>query len=406
MKKYVIAGASFRCYYMFAKNLTEKYRDKVSIEGIYDPNITRSEFFNKNVDGKIKVYASFDEMMKAVKPDAVIVTTVDSFHHEYIIKALEYGCDAISEKPMTTDEVKCKAITDAERKSGKKVYVTFNMRFTPYFVAIKELMMKKVLGRVLNVNYEHLLGKWHGADYFRRWHSNAAKSGSLLVHKSTHHLDIVNWLLDDTPQTVTALGSLHYYGRNREMYGKRCADCAHKKSCEYYYDVSADSLCSELYVKAEKNDGYMRDACPFRDGIDIYDNMSLSVRYKKGALLTYNLTTYNPYEGYKITVTGTDGRLEAYEVWDGAGADDDCEIKLFETGGKVTKITFPKAGGAHSGGDERLLKMLFEGGIEDKLGQCASSFDGAASALIGICAKKSIETGKAVDIEQYLDKLK
>ena len=403
MKKYCIAGASGRCYYMFAKTLSENYKDVASIEGIYDPNITRSKYFNTTIDKKIKVYENFDEMIDSVKPDAVIVTTTDAYHHEYAVRSLKKGCDVICEKPMTIDEVKSKEIINAERQSGKKVTVTFNCRFMPYFARIKELIMQNTIGKILNINYEYLLDRTHGADYFRRWHRKMENSGSLLVHKSTHHLDICNWLLADRPKTVSALGSLHFFGPNRKNFGERCSNCKHTKTCEFYVDFSQDCFSQDMYFKAEDIDGYKRDACPFAEEINIYDNMSLSVRYEKGTLLTYTLITYNQYEGYKINITGTEGRIEAEEIYVGEGSQNpNYVIRIIKNDGEVQNIIFSKSTGNHGGGDERLINMLFRGDVEDKLSQCASSLDGAISALIGICARKSIQTEQTIDISKYI----
>ena len=127
-------------------------------------------------------------MMKECAPDTVIVTTMDRYHHEYIIKALEYGCDAISEKPMTIDEEKCNAILAKEKETGKKVIITFNFRFMPNMIRVKELINEGAVGKILSVNFEYLLDTSHGADYFRRWHRRKENSGGLLIHKASHHL--------------------------------------------------------------------------------------------------------------------------------------------------------------------------------------------------------------------------
>ena len=116
-------------------------------------------------------------MLKEAKPDAVIVTTVDRYHHEYIIRALEAGCDAITEKPMTTDAEKCNQILEAEKRTGKKVIVTFNYRFVPYVTRIKEMLKAGVIGEILNIDFEWILDTRHGADYFRRWHRYIENSG-------------------------------------------------------------------------------------------------------------------------------------------------------------------------------------------------------------------------------------
>ena len=68
--------------------------------------------------------ANFDKMLRETRPDAVIVTTPDAFHDDYIVRALDAGCDVITEKPMTTTAAKAQRIIDAVKRSGKKVRVT------------------------------------------------------------------------------------------------------------------------------------------------------------------------------------------------------------------------------------------------------------------------------------------
>ena len=58
-------------------------------------------------------------MIAETKPDAVIVTSVDATHADYICRAMELGCDVITEKPMTTDAEKCQRILDTRRKTGR-----------------------------------------------------------------------------------------------------------------------------------------------------------------------------------------------------------------------------------------------------------------------------------------------
>lgn len=408
MKKCVIVGASNRCYFMFAKSITEDYKDNIVISGIYDPNKTRCNYFQNTISKDIKIHEDFDSMLKAEHPDFVIVTTLDCKHHEYIIKSLHFGCDVVCEKPMTINEENIKLIIKAEKETGKHVAVTFNCRFMPYLAKLKELVQEGTVGNVLNINYEYLLGRDHGADYFRRWHRYVNNSGSLLVHKSTHHFDICNWIIGKSPVKVTALGSLHYFGENhRKQHGTRCLNCTYKNECDYYLDIIKDSFLDEMYYKAESEDGYIRDACPFSSDIDIYDNMSVSVRYEGGALLTYTLTTYNPYEGYKISITGDKGRIEAFEGYTGENAMIPIyEIKIFKSNDEVQIIKFPKNEGTHGGGDTRLLQMLFKGNMPDPLNQCANSFDGAVSALIGICAVKSIKDNKTIDIKEIIESIK
>lgn len=405
MKKYVIAGAGMRGYYMFGKRiLAEEYKDYATIEGIYDINPVRAREFAKDC-GEIPVYDDFDKMLKDVKPDYVIVTTVDCYHHEYIIKALEAGCNVISEKPMTIDHEKCNGILEAEKRTGKQVQVTFNMRFMPYMQKIKELIQNGIIGKVLTVDLEWHLDTRHGADYFRRWHRYIEKSGGLLLHKSTHHFDIINWWLNSYPEEVSALGTRNFYGPVRDERGTRCLTCRYKDTCEFYWNIEdgGDPFYKRFYLEAEHEDGYIRDSCVFDKSIDIYDSMAVNVKYKSGALLSYSLIAHSPYEGWNASINGSEGRLEVGEIYSGHGEEDNCNhIKFYNRKGELITYDIPKLKGSHGGGDDKLIRMLIKNDIKDDLGVFAASIDGAMSLLIGAAANISITKKQVVCIEDLL----
>ena len=405
MKRYVIVGAGMRGYYMFGKRIaTDAYKNHASIEGIYDVNSIRAREFAKDCGG-FPVYDDFDKMLEEVKPDYVIVTTVDCYHHEYIIKALEAGCDVISEKPMTIDAEKCNAILEAEKKSGKQVQVTFNMRFMPYMQRVKQLIQEGLVGETLSIDLEWHLDTRHGADYFRRWHRYMEKSGGLLLHKSTHHFDIVNWWLDSYPEEVSAFGTRRFYGPTRDERGERCLTCDYKDSCEYYWDIEDgdDPFYKRFYFEAEKEDGYIRDSCVFDEKINIYDSMAVQVKYTNDALLTYSLIAHSPYEGWRATINGTQGRLEIGEVYSGHGSESkNNTIRYYNRKGELIHYTIPKASGSHGGGDDKLIRMLVKNDLADDMGCQASSMDGAMSLLIGAAANISIRDKKVVSIESLL----
>ncbi|MFQ3548467.1 MAG: Gfo/Idh/MocA family oxidoreductase, partial [Armatimonadota bacterium] len=388
---------------MYATPLKNQFADVGEVVGIYDINKLRSEYVKKSVGLDCEVFTDPDEMIAKAKPDAGIVTTVDRFHHEYIIKCLENGMDAITEKPMTIDAEKCNAILEAEQRTGKKVTVTFNYRYAPYATAIKQALKDGIIGNILCVDFEYLLDTSHGADYFRRWHRRKENSGGLLVHKSTHHFDLINWWIDDEPEEVMAFGTLRFYGPTREERGERCSTCKYDKTCEYYRDMKSNETLKQMYFDCESEDGYFRDRCVFDPEIDIEDSMSVNVKYKKGAVLSYSLIAHSPYEGYMATFSGTNGRMEIAEYHSGLRRNEPCYyFDIYDRQGRKINYTVPKASGGHGGGDERLLNMLFRGGVADPLGHQAGSYAGAVSILTGIAANTSIKEGRNVKINDLV----
>jgi predicted dehydrogenase len=403
MKTYAFAGASSRAAGMYARPIAEQFSSTCRIVGVFDINQTRARLMS-DASGQVAVFGDFDRMLQETRPDCVIVTTVDRYHHEYIIRSLDAGCDVITEKPMTIGAEQCRAILAAEKRSGKAVTVTFNYRFAPYTTRVKELVRAGAIGKPLSVDFEWILDTRHGADYFRRWHRRMENSGGLLVHKSTHHFDMINWWLDDEPERVFGLGELRFYGPTRAERGTRCSTCAHTRTCEFYVDLARDPNLKRFYFDAEHEDGYFRDGCVFSDEIDIYDTMSVSARYKSGALLSYSLIAHSPWEGWRAAINGTEGRMEMLLIESGHGADARSHpITIFNRKGDRTVVNVPVPAEGHGGGDARLLRRLF--GVDtspDPLGYMAGSWQGAMSILIGIAANKSIATGNSVAIQDLL----
>ena len=399
--KLALVGTGVRGLSMWGRDVVKAYSDRVEFVGLSDKNEGRMQLGKAYLEVDCPLYLDFDQMLHETSPDVVIVTTMDSTHHEFIIKGLNAGMHVITEKPMTTDEQKVQAILDAERLSGKQVLVTFNYRYSPHRQKLYELLQEGAIGKVTSVDFHWYLDTSHGADYFRRWHGIQAHSGSLLVHKASHHFDLLNWWLNSDPEEVFAYGSLEFYGKNGPFRSKSCRGCPHASSCDFYWDITKNEYLTKLYVDNEKYDGYLRDGCVFREEIDSFDKMAVQIRYKNKVQVSYSLTTYSPYEGYRIAFNGTEGRLEAWikesQPWEEKNED---ELVLVKNFGERTLIPVPHGAGGHGGGDTRLKDKLFlDPNQADPWRQSAGSRDGAMSCLIGIAARHSIEQGKPIQIQ-------
>lgn len=424
-KKYVLVGAGGRARF-FYESLVSTYKDTSQLVAFCDMNQTRMDYAVNYLQEKyedcppINTYLAheFDDMIAKEKPDVVIVTTIDRTHHKYIIRAMELGCDAISEKPMTTDEDKCQEILDAVKRTGKNLRVAFNYRYSPYNTKIRELIMENTIGDVTSIHFEWLLDTHHGADYFRRWHRDKRNSGGLLVHKSTHHFDLVNFWLGSEPKTVFAFGDLMFYGReNAENRGVtdfyyRGTGSENAKDDPFALDLSKNPQLKGLYLDAEKEDGYLRDQSVFGDGISIEDTLGVMVRYKNNAIMTYSLNAYMPWEGYRIAFNGTKGRIQVSvgeKTYINAGGDVDQEgaarmrhIVVHPVGQEPYEVQVEEAPGGHGGGDPRLLEDLFGNPEPDKFNRAASHIDGAMSILTGVAGNISMRTGMPVNVDDLV----
>ena len=397
-QRIAMVGTGDRGLGMWGAPVLKEFGDQIEFVGLCDINPGRVETGKKFLGVSCPTYTDFDKMMKETKPERLIVTTVDGTHHEFITKGMEYGADIISEKPMTIDEQKCQAILDAEKRTGKKLIVTFNYRYSPHRQKIYELLRSDTIGKITSVDFHWYLDVYHGADYFRRWHRLRKNSGSLLVHKASHHFDLLNWWIDSDPDEVFGYGALDFYGKNNSFRHTDCRSCPYKKDCKFYFDITKNQQYVNLYVNNQQYDGYLRDGCVWRDDIDIFDKMAVQIKYSNKVQVSYSLTAYSPYEGYRIAFNGTKGRLEAWikerQPWEEDHFD---ELYLTNSFGKREIIRIDNGEYGHGGGDARLRKQVFTPG-DDTWHQSAGSRDGAMSCLIGIAARNSIDSGKPVKI--------
>ena len=401
-RRYAIVGTGERATGMWGRSILQEYSDVVEVVGLCDVNRKRAEASKQLMGATCPTFTSFDAMCDTVKPDLVMVTTVDNFHHEFIVKALDRGLDVITEKPMVIDANQCQAVLDAEARNKRKIIVTFNYRYAPKHARVKELLMSGEIGRVLSVDFAWYLDVIHGADYFRRWHRLRNGGGTLFVHKATHHFDLVNWWLGADPVEVVAHGELKVYGKNSPFRHTHCRPCPHKKGCRFHYDMTKDATRMRLYGSAEDVDGYHRDGCVFREDVNIFDTMSAMVTYSNGATMSYALDAHLPYEGYAVAFNGEFGRIDVRDYerqpWKVSEADE-TEIYLTKSFGVRRRI--PLTGntvGGHGGGDTRLRDLIFRKVDAPAHLRLPDSRAGAMSCLTGIAARTSVDEKRAVRI--------
>ncbi|WP_458090093.1 Gfo/Idh/MocA family protein [Streptomyces malaysiensis] len=401
----VVVGTGSRAQ-MFTEALAR--RPHLRVAALCDPNPVRIAHHQRLLkeagepEAATWSPAEFERRLRADDIQEVVVTCVDALHDGYIVPALRAGCRVVTEKPMTTDAAKCRRILETVGETGNHLTVAFNYRFNPVHEEVHRQLSGGAIGEVLSVHFEWLLDTRHGADYFRRWHREKQHSGGLMVHKSSHHFDLVNWWLGARPEEVFGYGGLGFYGRaagERSGY-RRDYERAHGATAArddpFALEVAGNDALRSLYLDAEGVDGYHRDRNVFGDGITIEDDMALLVRYDTGATMTYHLTAYSPWEGYRVMFNGTRGRLEL-EVeesrWQppvlgtssGRGAVHGDQAlanaggprlvlrPLWEPPREVALPEFDHAG--HGGGDERMLDVLY--GPVDPAATGKTAVDGA-----------------------------
>ncbi|WP_285682103.1 Gfo/Idh/MocA family oxidoreductase [Actinoplanes sp. NBRC 103695] len=466
-RRYAVVGTGARAE-MFIRALTRDHAGTSELVGLCDRNPLRiaahdrwlSEAGHPGVPGYPAERLA--DMLAEQRVDTLVVTSMDREHARHIVTALEAGCDVLTEKPMTTDAAGARAVLDAQRRTGKRVAVTFNYRFNPVHEKVRTLLASGAVGEIGSVHFEWLLDVRHGADYFRRWHRDRANSGGLLVHKSGHHFDLVNWWLGARPESVFASGRLFFYGDEagaRHGYARdyqRAHGSPAAADDPFAIRLDDNDRLRALYLDAEPADGYLRDRNVFSPGVTIQDDMAVLVRYDTGATMTYHLTAYAPWEGYRLMVNGSKGRLELEVVEsDHVSPAEASALKGAAVHGEAAaaeqgwvRLTLhphwsppqlvplpgraPRPGDAHmcseqsepernasgdahmcseqsgdereghGGADKRMLDVLL-GAAVDPLDRSATARDGALALLTGLAANRSMDTGGPVRVSELLD---
>jgi predicted dehydrogenase len=406
-RRIAIVGTGHRGTGTWGQEVLATQGDMVELVGLSDINAARLAAAAAKLPPGAVTDTDIGKMLDRARPHTLVVCTRDDTHAAIIVEALERGLDVVTEKPMATTAEDVEAILAAEERTGRRVDVAFNYRFAPTSRKLKELLASGRIGRVTEVDFHWYLDTVHGADYFRRWHAYRRYSGSLWVHKATHHFDLLNWWLDTDPEEVFAHAALNRYGRNGLFRGERCTGCAHAGACDFYFDMHAKAWLSDLYEAPSAEDGYVRDACVFREDIDIWDTMSAAIRYRNGVQVSYSLNAYMPVEGFHVAFNGTHGRIECrmYEKQAFEAPRGRDEILVLGTDRSVERVVVEHGPGGHFGGDPLLHAALFVPEQGDPMNQRAGARAGAASVLTGVAAARSVDEGRPVRISELTGRL-
>ena len=429
-ERYALIGTGHRAH-MYLEAMRGEHADVAELVAWSDTNPGRLDFYEAELTAEnrpVPLRFAPDELERTIveqRIDRVIVTSPDFTHADLVSRSLLAGADVVVEKPITIGVEGLRQIAAAIEESGRGVVTTFNYRYSPRNSALRELIQSGAIGDVTSVHFEWVLDTVHGADYFRRWHRDKQSSGGLLIHKASHHFDLVNWWIDASPRRVYASGGLRFYGaENAAARGLGSRTPRNTSAGDpFVLDMAADPRLKGLYLDNEHLDGYVRDRDVFDTGITIEDNLALLVDYDSGATMSYSLNAHSPWEGYRVSVNGTEGRAELEVVERGAvligddgvvvvdpsatpsaGLGDDLRpagerLVLQRHWEAAVEVPIPDGIGSHGGGDAYLLDHVFNRVTIDPLARPAGYGDGVKAVSVGIAGNLSLATGAPVLIE-------
>ncbi len=350
------------------------------VVGAADINPAHLAEFARAHGGSPLTTADYRALLDRADVDAIAVTSPDYTHEEYATAALAAGKHVFCEKPLAITIAGCDRILDAQRRSGRRLMVGFNMRYMNIFRVMKEAIDSGAIGAVKAVWVRHFVG--YGGDfYFHDWHARRANTTSLLLQKGSHDIDMIHWLSGRYTRRVAAFGGLDYFGGQRPN-DLRCPECPERETC----------------IEAMPGE-HSRVQCAFRQEVDVEDNNVVIMELEGGIKAAYLQCHFTPDYHRNYVFIGTEGRLENSEpemkVW--------VQSRRSNTWRELADRTYrvKEAHGSHSGADPVICRDFVEMVLDGKE-PLAPAIAGRMSVAVGCQATESLRQGGIpLDVPPY-----
>lgn len=401
-------------------NIMTKYPEKFEVIAVADPNDLRRNFIKeKHSIPDDMCFTDWTPLLDKGKiADIALIGTMDRDHLAPSLRAIDLGYDLLLEKPIAPTPEECKQITDAAVKNNVKVVICTVLRYTDFFNTIKDIIDSGKIGKVMSINHEEGVGNEHQSHSFVRgnW-GNEERSSSMLLQKSCHDMDILQWLIGKKCKKVQSFGTLSYFTEKNAPEGapEFCVQgCPAEATCLYnakriylnrsnddcWYRAHAAKIPNPTDEDMEKiisTTNYGR--CVFRCDNNVVDHQTVNILFEDDITVTFSMNAFNK-GGRNIHIFGTKGELSANMEGDSA-----IKFYNFETMETEEINLYAKdgIGGGHGGGDDGIILDFYDyitGCYEGKsVPEITESY---YNHLITFAAEESRRNGgKLIDFDEY-----
>ncbi len=410
------AGMRGRSYTDEMKNMPEQFQ----VIAVAEPIASRRNDIKKKHN--IPEDMCFDDwrplLEKGKIADVAIIATMDRDHFEPAMKAIDSGYDLLLEKPIAPTPEECAAITRRAEEKKVKIVVCTVLRYTDIFIKLKDIIDSGRIGEVMSINHEEGVGNVHQSHSFVRgnW-GNSERSSTMLLQKSCHDTDILQWLIGKKCLKVQSFGKLSYFKEKNAPKGSPdyCIHgCPVGDTCpynavklyleddsEWFRSVATKEIdCTDEMVKAAiTNTQYGK--CVYKCDNDVVDHQTLNMLFEDDITVTFTMNAFNK-GGRFIHIMGTKGELRA-----AMDAESPIEIWNLETGEKEVIAMNAKDGitGGHGGGDVGIINTLYKYLTGDYTGKSIPEItESCYSHYIAFAAEEARLSGNTVDVEEFIKK--
>ena len=418
--KVVLIGAGNRgtTYTDLMAQLPEKYE----VVAVAEPIENRREYIRqKHRIPEEFCFESWNDLFaKGKVADAAIISTQDKDHFEPAIKAISLGYHLLLEKPVSPTPEECWEICRLAEEKDVKVVVCHVLRYAPLFEIVKKTIDEGKLGKIISINHEECVGNIHQShSYVRGNWGNEGRSSNMLLAKSCHDLDLLQWLTGKKCKKIQSFGALTHFRIENAPEGSPefCIEgCPVGDKCPYnavkLYLEDKENLwfrttstrdnnpTDEKVEKAIRTTQYGK--CVYRCDNDVVDHQVVTMLLEDDITVTFSMNAFNRGGRY-LHLMGTKGELHA-------ALDNDTPIRIydFETA-KTTEIAVIAGDGVlngHGGGDEGIVDSFYEYLLDNYKGSSISDIRTSVSNhLLVFAAEKARKEECVVDFGTFLKTL-
>ena len=417
----ILIGAGNRgtMYCTHMKSMPEKYK----VVGVAEPSAERRRVIKEMHDiSDDMCFENWEDILALPKmADLALITTSDNLHYGPAMKAIEQGYNLLLEKPVAQTIKECTDIANAAHEKGVSVLVCHVLRYTPFFKKVKSILESGMIGDVVSIDLTEAIGSIHFSHSYVRgnWHSEKEATPMVLA-KTCHDLDMIQWLIDKPCKKVSSFGSLTHFCEASAPEGspRVCIDgnCPHAETCPYNSEriyiggwnspVWKRHFTQAVATHPDFTDEELREAlkrtdyglCVYHANNDMVDHQVVTMEFAKGVTAHLTVNAFNE-GGRHLRIYGTKGELYAYASAKAIRVftNNDWKVREFPVEETEESIT-----GGHGGGDRGIIWDLYDYLTGTYTGNSVADIGvSVANHMIGYAAEEARHTNTIISLDDF-----
>lgn len=406
-----VVGAGSRGTFAYAPYALE-HPAELKITAVAEPNdYRRRQFAEMYGIPEGNQFSSWEDLLENHRADGVLIANQDADHYAPILQAMEGGWNILAEKPVTNSREEARTLLDRITAYDKVFLICHVLRYTPFFLALKEILRTGTVGEIISIQHNENVGHFHQAHSFVRGHwRRKDESSPMILAKCCHDLDILNWLMEADCLRLSSFGSLSHFREENAPPGapERCLDgCPAEEECPYsasrYFEEGLNIPNFARVVRAHGETEDLKDAlaktpygrCVYRCDNDVVDHQVMNLEYEEGRTVAFTMAAFSNEISRTMKLMGTRGEIRGHMEAN------KIEITDFRSGSRK-EVVIDASGQGHGGGDEGITReFIRQVRHPDREEIRRGNRQGMLAHLMAFAAEEARLSGKVVTMEDF-----